>query len=153
MLTGEICMGQIHRSSWAPSFVSRAYGLRGVAASTSVGAIIDPKLAGIPRSHKTPHARYRPRPVASRRPSSETRFCAARGVMSSSLAIMTAFRFGHRQRGQVGGACDPIGPIATRQAREPATIAIDRSAAEMGEDREIDIALKISASDEASKQA
>ena len=42
------------------------------------------------RAHKTPHARYRPRPVASRRPSSATRFCAARGVMSSSLAIMPA---------------------------------------------------------------
>ena len=41
-------------------------------------------------AHKTPHARYRPRPVASRRPSSATRFCAARGVMSSSLAIMPA---------------------------------------------------------------
>ena len=44
----------------------------------------------IPRSHKTLHARYRPRSVASRRPRSATRFCAARGVTPSSLAIMPA---------------------------------------------------------------
>ena len=40
--------------------------------------------------YRIPQARYRPRPVASRKSSSATRFCAARGVTPSALPIMPA---------------------------------------------------------------
>ena len=48
--------------------------------------------AGSP--HNIPQARYRPLPVISRRPSSATRSCAARGVTLSSRAINPADRIG-----------------------------------------------------------
>ena len=45
-------------------------------------------------SYRMPQARYRPLPVASRRPNSATRFCAARGVILSCAAIMPAETIG-----------------------------------------------------------
>jgi hypothetical protein len=69
--------------------------------------------------------------------------------------IMTAFRLGDRQGREVGGASDPVGQVAAGQALDldlSAAIQVDDPTAEVGEDREIEVALQVSACDEASKQ-
>lgn len=68
---------------------------------------------------------------------------------------MTAFRFCDCQGGQVGGASDPVGQVTAGEPHDldlSAAIQVDNSTAEMGEDREIEVALQVSARDEASKQ-
>src|SRR5215831_4789387 len=66
---------------------TRVYGEVGYRNAT-VKAVCEDELAA--RDQSIPHARYRLRPVASRKPSSPTRSWAARDVIFNSLAIMPA---------------------------------------------------------------
>jgi len=62
--------------------------------------------------------------------------------------------FGDSQRRQVGCAGDPVRQVAAGQARDldlTAAIEVDHAAAEMGEDREVEVALEVGTRDEPSE--
>ena len=76
--------------------------------------------------------------------------------LGGATDIVATLGFGDSQRRQVGCAGDPVRQVATGEASDldlKSAIEVDCTAAEMGENREVEIALEVGTRDEPSEQA